>query len=148
MKYSIIMPVKNEESNVKEAVQILFDQTLKPDEVVVVEAGSRDNTLKILQELQRANPALKVIHLDSAFPGKARNVAIKAANNETILMIDAGMYAENDWAEKLTREIEKYPDTDVVFGSTSFIANTFFEKCSAIALGLPASHTVKIDGKK
>ena len=61
MKYSIIMPVKNEEDNIGQALQILFNQTVAPDEVVVTDAGSTDGTLAILRDLQKVHPNLFLI---------------------------------------------------------------------------------------
>jgi glycosyltransferase involved in cell wall biosynthesis len=148
MKYSIIMPVKNEEDNIRKAVQILFDQTFPPDEIIVVDAGSTDNTLNVLQELQSINSVLKIIKLNHAYPGAARNAGIRQAKNEIILMIDAGVYAGKNWAEQLLIVMKNNPDTDVVFGRVCSITNTFFEKCCGITMGFSSFNTVKMDGIK
>ncbi len=53
MKVSLIATVKNEGENLRNLLDSILDQTLLPDEVVICDGGSTDNTCAILEEYQQ-----------------------------------------------------------------------------------------------
>ena len=60
---SIIIPVKNEEGNIRNCVQSCINSTYSKKEIIIVDDCSTDNTSQILDEMEREEPCLHVIHL-------------------------------------------------------------------------------------
>lgn len=61
-KVSIIIPVYNRAELVKDAINAALNQTYKNIEIVVVNDGSTDNTLEVLEEMAKTNPNIKIIN--------------------------------------------------------------------------------------
>jgi rhamnosyltransferase len=52
MEYSVIIRTKNSEKTIRACLKGLLNQTIKPSEIIVVDSGSRDNTLSIIKEFE------------------------------------------------------------------------------------------------
>jgi len=112
-KVSIVVPVRNEEKSLVRLVESLLAQSHKPDEIVVVDGGSVDNTVGIAKNY--VDRGVRVLEIGPAYPGRGRNEGIKAARNDWIALIDAGCVADQRWLENLVRSILD-KDVGVVFG--------------------------------
>ncbi|TRZ45007.1 glycosyltransferase [Robertkochia solimangrovi] len=90
MLVSIVIPLYNMEKYVGECLQSLLDQpSLKGDyEIIVVNDGSQDNSLKIVEEYQSINPVIKIINKENAGVGAARNDGMMAAKGTFIQFVD------------------------------------------------------------
>jgi glycosyltransferase involved in cell wall biosynthesis len=110
---SIIMPVYNGATLLRETLTSIFDQDYRPIEVTLVDDGSTDDSLAIARSWQ---PTLRTFHQDNAGPAAARNRGIEAARGDYIAFMDA----DDLWPEgKLRRQIELLqarPDLDFVLG--------------------------------
>lgn len=91
-------------------VMALRRQTLPPDEVIIVDGGSRDGTQDVLRRLKNNFPVLKILE----HPGNrsiGRNAGIKTAAHDLIAITDAGCIPHSDWLEQLVAtQINKSPD--------------------------------------
>jgi glycosyltransferase involved in cell wall biosynthesis len=83
----------------------LVAQTRRPDEVVIVDGGSRDHTVAVIETYAGRLP-LRVLVEPGANISRGRNVAIAAATSEVIASVDAGVWLEPGWLEKLTQPFE------------------------------------------
>jgi glycosyltransferase involved in cell wall biosynthesis len=108
---TVLIPAHNEEK----AIGIVLDELIvtlkeKPYEIIVVDDGSTDNTVKIVQEKQ-----VKLIpHTHNIGYGAAIKTGIKNAANDLILIIDGdGSYPVNAIPE-LLKEVDQY---DLIVGS-------------------------------
>ena len=99
---SVIATVKNEAQTVHRLLDSLVAQTRPPDEVIIVDGGSTDGTVAVLEEYA-AGGALPLTVL--ARPGtnisQGRNAAIAVASGEIIASTDAGVRLSPDWLEEL-----------------------------------------------
>lgn len=87
---SIIIPVYNAESTIKNTLESLLQQTYKNIEIVCVDDGSSDDSLRILNDYSNAYPErIKVIHQENKGVSVARNTGIDAANGEILMFVDA-----------------------------------------------------------
>lgn len=91
---SVIIPARNEEKSIKQAISQLIDQDYPNLEVIVVNDRSTDNTGVILEELKIKYPELKVITITDVPPywlGKNHAVyqGVKQATGEWLLFTDA-----------------------------------------------------------
>ena len=105
---SVILTVLNEAQSLPTLLDSLADQTRQPDEVVIVDGGSRDGTPALLRaEQARARLPLTVIERPGANISQGRNTAIAAAQGEIIAVTDAGVRLAPDWLERLVSPLEK-----------------------------------------
>lgn len=88
-RVSVIIPAHNAAATLPEALRSCFWQSRLPDEIVVVDDGSTDETPLVLQDLRRGRPELAVVHQRNLGAAAARNRAIRLASGEFIFFLDA-----------------------------------------------------------
>ncbi len=93
---SLIFTVLNEGEDVRKLMDSLLQQHTLPDEVVVVDGGSTDQTVAVLEEYADRLP-LRIIIEPGANISRGRNVAIEHATHELIAVTDAGVHLQPDW---------------------------------------------------
>lgn len=107
-KVSIIIPAYNCEKYIKQTISSLLKQTFKSIEIICINDGSKDNTLKILEKLREENKQIKIINKrNNEGVWKARIDGIKNAQGEYISFVDADDFVENNFIEKMYNNIEK-----------------------------------------
>lgn len=84
---SVIIPLYNKESTVVRAIQSILGGSVLPDEIVVVDDGSTDDSLKALATVR--SPLLRVISQKNKGAAAARNTGIREASGELIAFLDA-----------------------------------------------------------
>ena len=104
-KVSVIIPTYNTEEYIKCCVESVLNQTYKNYEIIVVNDGSTDNTLKVLEEIK--TDKLKVITIKNSGQGYARNMALKEATGEYIFFLDSDDYVEPVTLEVSVKRIEQ-----------------------------------------
>src|SRR3989339_575367 len=99
---SVIIPAYNEESSIAQLLDALLAQTVPCSEIVIADAGSTDKTAEIIHHyVQRGHPII-YLTIGRAYPGIARNAAIKATRGTIIASIDAGCIPDRFWLERIT----------------------------------------------
>lgn len=88
-KISVIVPCYNVEKYIRECMKSILSQTLQGIEVILIDDGSDDNTVTILEEYKRNNDNVKLFKQKNQGPGPARNRGIIAATGEYIAFMDA-----------------------------------------------------------
>lgn len=101
MPVSVILTVLNEGEAVRGVLESLCVQTRRPDEVVVADGGSRDQTVSVLSEFAARLP-LQVVSAPGSNISQGRNAAIRAAHGDILAVTDAGVRCRPDWLERLT----------------------------------------------
>ncbi len=131
MSVSVIVTVKNEGEAIRPLLDSLMDQVRQPDEVVICDGGSSDNTVEIIESYRRWLP-IKIVISANANISQGRNRAIEAAAGPIIAATDAGVALSPYWLADLVQPIEQgetavvsgwfepdpYTDFEVVMGST------------------------------
>ncbi len=101
-KVSIVMPVYNVERYLPTCMESIVKQTLPDIEIIVVNDGSPDNSIKILEDYQSRFPnRMKVFTTENHGVSHARNFGLKHATGEYVLYVDSDDYIELDMCEKL-----------------------------------------------
>ena len=101
---AVVITVKNEEGSLEGLLESLRVQTRQPDEVVIVDGGSTDGTLGILNHWKAGGRLpLRVISDACCNISRGRNLAISATRAELIACTDAGVRVDPGWLESLTR---------------------------------------------
>ncbi len=83
---SVIIPTYNRASYLLEAIESVLDQTYDEIEIIVVDDGSSDDTLKKLKPYQ---DKIKYVYIENGGPARARNVGMKMARGEYIAFLDS-----------------------------------------------------------
>lgn len=129
---SIIVPMRNEESNARQCVESLMSQTYSNFEVIVVDDGSEDNTLSILKEFELKHSNFKLIEgtpTPEGWIGKCFALwqGVKEAKGSWFLFVDADTVSEN---HMLTSAIKYVEDNNIDMLSLSpfQILETFWER--------------------
>ena len=122
-KLSIIIPVYNTEKYLSRCLDSAVNQTLKDIEIICVNDGSTDNSLKILQEYAKKDCRIKIINLkNNKGVSNARNLGIKKAAGKYIGFLDSDDYVDLNFYQKLyNKSIINYPD--VVKGNIKIISS-------------------------
>lgn len=102
MSISIIVPTYNQSQYIEECIESVIDQSVPPHEIIVVNDGSTDDTLKKLERF----PSVKVINQTNRGLSSARNTGIMNATGEWILPLDSDDKLKYDAIEILNEKIK------------------------------------------
>lgn len=105
-KVSIIVPVYNAEQYMEKCLNSILKQTFEDFELIIIDDGSRDNSLKILKKFKNLEK-VRIYSQNNSGPSVTRNKGIEKANGEYIVFIDIDDWIEKDYIENLVEEIEK-----------------------------------------
>lgn len=114
-KVSIIIPVYNVEKYIDRCIKSILEQTFKELEIILVNDGSSDNSLKILRKYEKENKNIHVFDQKNSGPAIARNNGMKQVKTKYLMFIDSDDYIDSDYVETYYNAI-KDTDYDVVMG--------------------------------
>lgn len=109
---SVIIPVYNAGVYLRECLDSIVCQTLKDIEIICVDDGSTDDSLKILEEYKNKDDRVKVVCQQNKFAGVARNTGMEVASGKYYVFLDADDFFEPNMLEKMYLQSEK-TDADV-----------------------------------
>ncbi len=114
IKVSVIVPVWNVEKYLPKCLNSLVNQTLEDIEIIVVNDGSPDNSLKIINRYKEEYPnKIVLINQKNGGQGSARNTGLKYAKGEYIAYVDSDDDTELNMFE-IMYEKAKYEKADVL----------------------------------
>ena len=101
---SVIIPTHNSEHTIEKCLTSLIAQSYPREnyEIIVVDDGSNDKTVKISKEIG----VDKVIECNPCFQGKARNVGVEKSVGKFLAFIDSDCIAEKNWLSTIHEELE------------------------------------------
>ena len=105
-RYSIVIPTYNRASSVEETLSSCFAQSFENIEIVVVDDGSSDNTLDVLNAIE--DPRLVVVSQDNAGPAAARNHGMRIARGDYIAFLDS----DDVWYPEFLAQAERAYQND------------------------------------
>ena len=98
---TVVIPAFNAASTIHACLDALRHQTHYPDEIIVVDDGSTDDTAHIASHF-----GAKVVSQENRGPAAARNTGVSNANGEIVLFTDADCAPSIDWVECMIRPFE------------------------------------------
>lgn len=137
LRVSLVIPVRNEQESLSELLSSISGQRRKPDEIVFVDGGSTDETVKLLKAAAERDSSIRVVEAGPATPGRGRNVGIENAQHEWIAFTDGGIRVEPDWLSELLAKADA--TVDVIYGSYRPTTDSFFERCAALLYAHPTA---------
>ena len=112
---SVVIPVKDDATGLRTCLEALRGQTLSPDEIVVVDNGSRDGSPVVAQHF-----GCRVIpHPGGGIPA-ASAAGYDAATGDIVARIDADCVPDPHWLENVVAALERRPDVAAVTGGAVF----------------------------
>ena len=107
---SIVIPAYNTAQYITQTIESLFRQTHKNIEVIVVDDGSTDDTLSVLQKYAAGDERVRVFTQENAGVSAARNHGIREARGDYLIFLDSDDWLEDDAIEILLDTQRQYPD--------------------------------------
>lgn len=105
--FSIIIPLYNKENYLNNTLTSVFNQLFKDFEVIVVNDGSTDTSLKILETFNDAR--LKVIHQNNQGVSVARNTGMAHAKADFVCFLDADDFWKPNHLQAFYHTITRFP---------------------------------------
>lgn len=113
-KVSIIIPCYNVEKFIAQTLESAIAQTLEDIEIIVINDGSSDRTLDIINQYAAIDKRIKIINQKNKGLSAARNIGIKLAKGEYIQHLDGDDFLKLDTCKK-TYELAKKNNADIVY---------------------------------
>jgi glycosyltransferase involved in cell wall biosynthesis len=113
MTISVIIPAYNAGDTLAETLASVLGQTLLPDEIIVVDDGSTDQTAQIASA---ASSSIRVIRQNNRGGAAALNVGMKLVTSDTLAFVDADDLWERDKLAMQSRMLAEQPELDGVSG--------------------------------
>lgn len=105
---SVVIPVKNSDKTIEKTINSILNQSYKKIEIVVVDDGSTDDSLKIIKNIIKKNKSkvkIKCFENEKNLgPAATRNRGVKESKGEIIFFIDSDCFAPEKWLEKIMKE--------------------------------------------
>ena len=102
---SIIIPVYNVEKYLEDCLNSLLAQTYKDIEILCINDGSSDASLKILRKYEKQDNRIQVFTQKNSGPAKARNIGLENAHGEYIMFCDSDDSYEPEMCERMLTAI-------------------------------------------
>lgn len=112
---SIIIPVYNSEKYIKKCLDSIINQTYKNLEVITINDGSTDDSLKILESYKKKFTVVKVYSQENSGIAKTRNKGIELASGKYLMFIDNDDFIDEKYVETFVKTIE-LQQADIVVG--------------------------------
>lgn len=123
-KVSVIMPVFNGETYIEEAIASVLSQTMSDLELIVVNDGSTDDTLSVVQGCIECDNRVRVINrANSGRPSFPKNDGIAAAKGQYISFLDHDDLYDPDRVQSLADELERHPQWVAAFHDLRLITS-------------------------
>ena len=108
LKVSVITPIFNSESYLIRCLDSVTNQTLQDIEIICVNDGSTDSSLKLLKEFAVKDKRIKIIDFsENKGVAQARNVGFKNASGDYIYFMDSDDWLDNDYLECMYEAISR-----------------------------------------
>ncbi|WP_215147080.1 glycosyltransferase family 2 protein [Exiguobacterium sp. s91] len=130
-KVTLILPCYNVEDYIEKCINSLSNQSYASLEIIAVDDGSKDNTLKKLYKLKKIENRLIVYEQKNKGVSAARNLAIDNASGDFIIFIDPDDYVHKDFVLQLVNSLKINDAGLAVCGHTKIYKNGLEEKSKA-----------------
>src|ERR1035441_8047906 len=118
MKISVVIPMYNASRTILKCIQALAAQDILPNEVIVVDNNSTDNSKAIVQDAVRAFKHLNIILCEESRkgPSAARNKGAYVADGDIIAFTDSDCIPDKYWIKSIEEAFTQNKDLDVIGG--------------------------------
>lgn len=86
---TVIVPTYNSGRFIDETIESILRQTVMPQEIIIIDDGSKDHTEQVVREYMRYEPRIHYYYQQNAGVAAARNVALNVAQSDFVTFLDA-----------------------------------------------------------
>lgn len=110
--YSIIVPVYNAGATIKRCVESILNQEYRDWELILVDDGSKDDSLKLCEQYSLQDSRIRTLHQANSGPSAARNNGLSIARGTYVVFVDS-----DDWVESsfLSDYVDAGDEYDIVY---------------------------------
>ena len=112
---SVVVPVYNVRDYLRKNIESILNQTFRDFELILVNDGSKDDSLDILREYEAKDNRITVIDKPNGGLSDARNAGMQIATGKYIQFIDSDDFIEPELLEKCHRKLEETGADMVIF---------------------------------
>ena len=112
---SVVVPVYNVRDYLRKNIESILNQTFRDFELILVNDGSKDDSLDILREYEKKDDRITVIDKPNGGLSDARNAGMQIATGKYIQFIDSDDFIEPELLEKCYRKMEETGADMVIF---------------------------------
>jgi len=105
-KISIVTPAYNEVDRIEKYFKALLGQTVLPYEIIVVDGGSTDGTIDVINHFSKMDSRIRLLKGSHEGPAKDRNIGWKASKGTHILFLDADVQIDKNFIEMIKKSVE------------------------------------------
>lgn len=102
---SVIVLVNNVESYINVSLDSILKQTYKNIEVILVDRGSKDNTLKICEYYAKKDRRIKLVEVSSKTGQNSKNIGLKHSHGKYVTFVDGGDILANNYIEYMMERV-------------------------------------------
>ena len=119
---SVIVPVYISEKFIEQCIDSITNQTLKDIEILIINDGSKDNTLNIIESIAKSDSRIKILNQKNSGVSAARNNGISKSRGKYITFVDADDYIDKTMYEKMYKKAEEF-NSDIVICNVNDVLN-------------------------
>jgi glycosyltransferase involved in cell wall biosynthesis len=127
-KVSVVVPIYNAAKELHKCIKSILKQTFKEIEVILVNDGSTDDSLKICKHYQKQDKRIIVIDKENEGSIKTRRIGVEISNSELVMFVDADDWIDRRIIETLYKELIDYSVDIVVCNTYKVLGNGFLVK--------------------
>lgn len=136
MRFSVIIPLYNKAPYVQKALESVFMQSFKDFELIVIDDGSRDNSLNVAEKVMKSSSVdCRLIHQDNAGVSATRNRGVSVSQGDYICFLDADDWWEPSYLKEMDSLIRDLPDAGL-YGTSYTIVNAINNKTRVASIGV------------
>ena len=117
---SIVIPVYNVEKYIEKCINSLLAQTYQNLEIILIDDGSNDNSLILLQRYAETDERIKLFQQKNQGAAIARNYGLRVANGNYVIFLDSDDYFDEKLIELSVKKAEKYDADITIFQAEAF----------------------------
>ncbi|TDX58925.1 glycosyltransferase family 2 protein [Orenia marismortui] len=141
LNITAIVPTYNSEDFIEETIYSILNQSKALDEIIIIDDNSKDNTIKILDEIKETNDNIKIHRLEKNYgSSQARNIGIKLAKNDWIMLMDHDDIAE---PELLDKECQRLIELNKQNKEDFILVHSAYQQMDEKGNKLPGIHSWK-----
>jgi glycosyltransferase involved in cell wall biosynthesis len=127
---TLIIPYYNECKTILKTLNLISNLSVKPNEVILVNSSSTDNTSNLINEWIECNNinTFKNIFMDTNLPSTSKNIGVHLSSSKYIAFMDCDLNFEKEWLLDQYRTLTE-KNLDVVFGKVMLSGNSLFDIC-------------------
>ncbi len=147
LSFSVVMTVYNDEKKIVACLNEISAQTMKPNEVVIVDGGSKDSTCRLIQEYGCSHINIRLITGGRYTISQGLNMAIKAIQTDYVAIMAVGNHYDPCYLKRIVHKMEENPKADGVYGTVIGTHKNRFERLYSSVFvafdpGMPTNHGV------